>query len=54
MKKNQHPTSNIEHPTSNGWILSEVDELIRIFFSSIQTAKRNALAARRHSAGAAG
>lgn len=29
------------------YVLSEADELIRIFFSSIQTAKRNALAERR-------
>jgi four helix bundle protein len=32
------------------FVLSESDELIRIFFSSIQTAKRNALAERRKSA----
>ncbi len=31
------------------FILTESDELIRIFFSSIQTAKRNALAERRRS-----
>ena len=29
------------------FLLSEVDELIRIFYSSIQTARRNALAERR-------
>lgn len=33
------------------FVLSEVDELIRIFFSSIQTAKRNALNERRHPTG---
>jgi four helix bundle protein len=32
------------------FILSESDEMIRIFFSSIQTAKRNALTERRRSA----
>ena len=31
------------------FVLSESDELIRIFFSSIQTAKRNALTERRRS-----
>ena len=31
------------------FVLSESDELIRIFYSSIQTAKRNALAGRRRS-----
>jgi four helix bundle protein len=31
------------------FVLSESDELIRIFFSSIQTAKKNALAERRKS-----
>ena len=36
------------------FILSEADELIRIFFSSIQTAKRNALNERRHPTGEAG
>jgi four helix bundle protein len=36
------------------FILGEVDELIRIFFSSIQTAKRNALNERRHPSGEAG
>lgn len=30
------------------FILSEVEELIRIFFSSVQTARRNALASRRN------
>ena len=29
------------------FLLSEADELIRIFFSSVQTARRNALAERR-------
>jgi len=29
------------------FILSESDELIRIFYSSIQTARKNALAARK-------
>jgi four helix bundle protein len=33
------------------YVLSESDELIRIFCSSIQTAKRNALAERRRSSG---
>jgi four helix bundle protein len=36
------------------FVLSEVDELIRIFYSSIQTAKRNALAERRRPSGEAG
>ncbi|HEX9046690.1 MAG TPA: four helix bundle protein [Verrucomicrobiae bacterium] len=36
------------------FVLGEVDELIRIFYSSIQTAKRNALVERRRPAGAAG
>ena len=31
------------------WLLKESDELIRIFYSSIQTAKRNALCARQAS-----
>ena len=31
------------------FVLSEADELIRIFFSSVQTAKRNALAEKRPS-----
>ena len=31
------------------FVLSEADELIRIFYSSIQTARRNALTERRHS-----
>ena len=57
MKKSKHPTSNIQHPTSNeaeseGWefrevVLGEADELIRIFYSSIQTARQNALAEKR-------
>ena len=53
MNKRKHPTSNIQHPTSNTqeptlvFVLGEADELIRIFFSSIQTAKRNALADKR-------
>ncbi|MGD0744473.1 MAG: four helix bundle protein [Verrucomicrobiota bacterium] len=33
------------------FVLCESDELIRIFFSSIQTAKKNALAERRNSSG---
>jgi len=36
------------------FILSEVDELIRIFFSSIQTAKRNALNEHHRPTGSAG
>jgi four helix bundle protein len=36
------------------FVLSEVEELIRIFYSSIQTAKRNALNERRHPPGEAG
>ena len=36
------------------FVLSEVDELIRIFYSSIQTAKRNALNERRRPSGKAG
>jgi four helix bundle protein len=36
------------------FILSEVEELIRIFYSSIQTAKRNALAERRRPSDNAG
>jgi hypothetical protein len=40
-----------KHPTNSklAFVLSESDELIRIFFSSIQTAKKNALAERRRS-----
>jgi four helix bundle protein len=40
--------------TTLSFVLSETDELIRIFFSSIQTAKRNALNERRHPAGETG
>ena len=49
MKKNKHPTSNIQPKDDPAlvFVLSEADELIRIFFSSIQTAKRNALADKR-------
>jgi four helix bundle protein len=36
------------------FILSEAEELIRIFYSSIQTAKRNALIERRRPTGDAG
>ena len=36
------------------FVLSEVDELIRIFYSSIQTAKRNALNERRRPSGKVG
>jgi len=36
------------------FILSETEELIRIFYSSIQTAKRNALNERRRPSGEAG
>lgn len=36
------------------FVLSEAEELIRIFYSSIQTAKRNALNARRRPSGEAG
>jgi four helix bundle protein len=32
------------------FVLGEVDELVRIFFSSVQTARRNALAEKRHPA----
>jgi hypothetical protein len=48
MNMNEHPTSNIQHrsPTLL-FVLSEADELIRIFYSSVQTAKRNALADKR-------
>jgi four helix bundle protein len=34
------------------FVLSESEELIRIFFSSVQTARRNALAERRKNSGA--
>src|ERR1051325_7217725 len=37
----------VKEETSLLFVLSEADELIRIFFSSIQTAKRNALQDRR-------
>ena len=53
MKKRKHPTSNTRYPISNTQeptldeVVGEADELIRIFFSSIQTAKRNALADKR-------
>ncbi|HEX7570327.1 MAG TPA: four helix bundle protein [Verrucomicrobiae bacterium] len=36
------------------FVLSEVEELIRIFYSSIQTAKRNNLSERRRPSGEAG
>ena len=42
-----------EDETTLIFVLSEADERIRIFFSSIQTAKRNALDERRHPPGAA-
>ena len=40
-----------DNPTLR-FVLNESDELIRIFFSSIQTAKRNSLAERRRPKGA--
>ncbi len=40
--------------TTLSFVLSETDELIRIFFSSIQTAKRNALIERHHSTSGVG
>jgi four helix bundle protein len=40
-----------KNETTQIFILSEADELIRIFFSSIQTAKRNLLAERRKPSG---
>ncbi len=46
MKRGKHPTSDTEHPTLV-FVLAEADELIRIFYSSIQTARRNALAEKR-------
>jgi hypothetical protein len=44
-RSKQHPTPIIKHPTSYAQhrVLSEGEELIRIFFSSVQTARRNAL-----------
>ena len=44
---------DVKDNTTLDFILSEADELIRIFFSSIQTAKRNALNERRRSTGEA-
>ena len=37
----------VKNDSTLDWLLSESDELIRIFYSSIQTAKRNAQAARQ-------
>jgi hypothetical protein len=54
-------TSNLQPPTTNGssgevWVFneSEAEKLFRIFDSSIQKAKRNALNERRHPTGETG
>jgi hypothetical protein len=45
MKRKKHSTFKIQHSTPRAVVLGEGEELIRIFHSSIETAKRNTLAA---------